>query len=60
MGLYGIGSLIVFVLAIYAIVMVAQSSEQAINKIIWIVVILALPLIGVIAWYFMGPGKKPF
>ena len=60
MELTGIGGLIILILDIYAIVMIIQSSEQLIQKIIWVLVVLILPLIGLIIWYFMGPGKKPF
>jgi hypothetical protein len=56
----GIGSLIILVAAIYAIVMVVQSRAKDMEKVLWVVVILILPLIGVVAWYFLGPGKKPF
>lgn len=60
MDLTGIGGLIVLVLDIYAIVMILQSSAKTIEKVIWALVVFLLPLIGLIAWYFAGPGKKPF
>jgi hypothetical protein len=40
--------------------MVVQSRAKDMEKVLWVVVILILPLIGVVAWYFLGPGKKPF
>jgi hypothetical protein len=45
---------------IYAIVIILQSSAKNIEKLIWFLVVLLLPLIGLIIWYFAGPGKKPF
>lgn len=51
----GIFGLIVLIADIYAIVKTLQSSAETGTKVIWILVILLLPLIGVIAWWFMGP-----
>ena len=60
MELTGIGGLIVLVLDIYAIVMILQSSAKTVEKLIWSLVVFLLPLIGLVIWYFAGPGKKPF
>ena len=60
MKVSGIIGLLILVADIYAIVMTLQSSAKTAEKIIWTLVVLVLPLIGVIAWYFAGPGKKPF
>ncbi len=60
MELTGIGGLIILIADIYAIVMILQSSAQSIEKLIWSLVVFFLPLIGLIVWYFAGPGKKPF
>ena len=27
-------------------------------KILWIIIILVLPVLGLIIWFFAGPGKK--
>jgi hypothetical protein len=56
----GIGGLIILIADIYAIVMILQSSTKSIEKLIWSLVVFLLPLIGLIIWYFAGPGKKPF
>lgn len=50
--------LLVLIADVYAIVKIVQSSAETLNKVIWIVVILVLPIIGVILWYFLGPGGK--
>jgi len=60
MDLTGIGGLIILIADIYAIVMILQSSAKSIDKLIWSLVVFLLPLIGLIVWYFAGPGKKPF
>ena len=60
MELTGIGGLIILIADIYAIVMILQSSAKSIEKLIWSLLVIILPLIGVIIWYFAGPGKKPF
>ncbi len=43
---------------IYAIVKVLQSSVPVSTIALWIAVILILPIIGLIAWYLMGPGRN--
>ena len=50
--------LLILIADIYAIVKVVQSSAPTLNKVIWIVVILVLPIIGLVIWYLMGPGGK--
>ncbi len=51
----GLLGLIVFVLDIYAIVKILGSSASTLMKIVWVLVVLILPVIGVIIWYFAGP-----
>jgi hypothetical protein len=56
----GIGGLIILIANIYAIVMILQSSAKGIEKLLWSLAVFFLPLIGLIVWFFAGPGKKPF
>lgn len=51
----GLVGLIVLVLDIWAIVKTLQSSASAGAKILWVLVILLLPVIGLILWLLMGP-----
>lgn len=51
-GLWGI---LVLIADIWAIINIAQSSASMEKKVIWIVVVLLLPVLGVIVWFFMGP-----
>lgn len=53
-------SVLILIADIYAVVMILQSSEEVLKKILWLVVVIALPLLGLIIWYLAGPGKKPF
>ena len=53
-GLFG---LIVLVLDVWAILKVAQSGASTGAKAIWIVMILVLPVLGLILWFFAGPKR---
>lgn len=55
----GIVGLIILIADIYAIVMILQSSAKGLEKLLWALVVLLLPLVGLIIWYLLGPGKKP-
>lgn len=50
-----IGGLIVFALAIYAIVSIINSTAETGTKVVWILLVLILPIIGFIIWFFAGP-----
>jgi len=56
MEVTGIFGLILLALDVYAILQITQSSAETLSKVIWIVVVLVLPFIGLIAWYLFGPG----
>jgi len=60
MDLTGILGLVILIADIYAIVMILQSSAKGIEKLLWSLAVIVFPLIGLIVWYFAGPGKKPF
>ena len=62
MGSTGISVLYLLILIadVYAVVMILQSSARSNEKLLWVLLVLILPLIGVIVWYLAGPGKKPF
>ena len=51
----GILGLIVLILDIYAIVKIVGSAATTFSKVIWIVVILLLPILGLILWLIFGP-----
>ncbi|MBI1260086.1 MAG: hypothetical protein GC184_00015 [Rhizobiales bacterium] len=54
-GYYGFWWLIIAVLDVLAIIRIAQSSAEPIWKAIWIVVVIALPVLGLIIWWLFGP-----
>lgn len=43
--------------AIYAIVMIIQSSAETGAKVLWVLLVLIVPLIGLIIWALIGPGS---
>ena len=54
-GLFG---LIILALDVWAIVKTFQSSAGTGSKVIWTVLILLLPLLGLILWVVFGPKGK--
>ena len=50
----GICGLIILVLDIIAIVEIAGSSKSTGSKLLWILLIIFLPVIGLIIWYLIG------
>ncbi len=54
---YGIVGIIILVLDIIAIMNVLQSGMEPVMKLVWILVILAMPLIGLLLWYLIGAKK---
>lgn len=58
MEVNGILGLILLIADIFAIIKIAQSSASTGLKILWIVVVLILPLLGLIVWFLLGPGDK--
>ena len=51
----GIGSVIVLFADVWAIVNIFQSSADTAKKVIWTVLVILLPVLGFILWYFFGP-----
>ena len=53
----GIVGLLILIADIWAILNIAQSQVETIKKLIWIVLILVLPVIGLIIWWLAGPRE---
>ena len=51
----GIIGLIILIANVWAIVKIIQSSASTIAKVLWIVLILILPVLGLILWLIAGP-----
>ncbi|UAB78398.1 PLDc N-terminal domain-containing protein [Erythrobacter sp. SCSIO 43205] len=52
---YGIIGLLVLALNIWALFSIWTSGSSVAAKIVWTILIFALPVIGVIAWLIFGP-----
>lgn len=51
----GLLGLIILILDVWAIVRVVGSNASTGTKVLWIVVILLLPVLGLILWFLLGP-----
>lgn len=49
--------LIVLALVIYATVLIAGSGAKTGEKVLWIVLVILLPVLGLIIWALLGPGS---
>ncbi len=54
-GYNGLWGLLVLAGDVWAIINIAQSSASNEKKALWIVLVVVLPLLGLILWYFLGP-----
>lgn len=54
----GILGLIILVLDVYAIVKTLGSGASTGTKVLWVVLILLLPVLGLILWALMGPKSR--
>lgn len=55
---YGIFGLLVLALGIYAIINIFGSSASTGSKLLWILLVLILPVVGFIIWFFAGPKSS--
>ena len=55
MEVSGFFGLLVLIADVWAIVNVAQSGATTGKKVLWIVLVLVLPVLGVILWFLLGP-----
>jgi hypothetical protein len=53
--LSGIFGLLVLIADVWAILNIFQSNESTGTKVLWIVLVLLLPVLGFLLWYFAGP-----
>lgn len=54
-GINSIWGLIVLIADIWAIINIFQSGATTGTKVAWILVVLLLPVLGFILWFFLGP-----
>jgi succinate dehydrogenase/fumarate reductase cytochrome b subunit len=49
--------ILILIADVWAILNIFQSSANNLKKALWIALVLILPLLGVIIWYFAGPRE---
>ncbi len=55
----GIVGLLILAGDVWAIINIVQSSASNGKKLLWVLLVLLLPLLGLILWFFLGPrGSK--
>lgn len=54
-GMHGLLGLIVLVLDIWAIINIVKSGIDPGKKVLWVLLVLFLPVIGLIVWAVAGP-----
>lgn len=54
-GYNGLIGLVILIADVWALVNIMQSGGDTGRKVLWIVIVLVLPVIGFLVWYFAGP-----
>ena len=54
----GFFGLLILVADIWAILNIVQSPASTGKKLLWILIILLLPVVGVLIWWFIGPRES--
>jgi succinate dehydrogenase/fumarate reductase cytochrome b subunit len=57
-GIHGLWGVLVLAADVWAVLQIAQSSASNEKKALWIVLVVVLPLVGLILWYFLGPRSS--
>jgi hypothetical protein len=55
-GDLGILGILHLFIVIYAAIQIWNSSADQAKKLIWILVVAIFPVVGLIIWFFVGPG----
>jgi Phospholipase_D-nuclease N-terminal len=55
MGIPSLWGLLVLAGDVWAIINIFQSGASNEKKLVWILVVVLLPVLGLILWYFLGP-----
>ncbi|MFA5946833.1 MAG: PLDc N-terminal domain-containing protein [Patescibacteria group bacterium] len=53
----GLIGLIILILDIVVIIEIFKSSKDMVTKLLWTLLILLFPLVGLLIYYFLGRGK---
>lgn len=54
----GFLGLLILIADVWAIVSIVQSAASTGRKVLWIVLVLVFPVIGLIIWFLLGPRGK--
>ncbi|MBZ0070821.1 MAG: PLDc N-terminal domain-containing protein [Thiohalobacteraceae bacterium] len=54
----GLLGLLILIADIWAIIKTVESSVGTGTKVLWVVVILVLPVVGLILWLLFGPARR--
>jgi hypothetical protein len=57
-GYNGLWGLLVLAGDVWAVINILQSSASNEKKLLWVLLVILLPLLGLILWYFLGPRDK--
>lgn len=57
-GYGGIIGVLILIGDIWALINILQSSAANDKKLLWVVVVILLPLLGLILWFFLGPRDR--
>jgi hypothetical protein len=55
---YSIWGLLILVLDIIALVSLLKSGADSGTKILWVILIILLPVLGMILYFILGPGRR--
>jgi hypothetical protein len=55
---YDLIGIITLLLTIWALIGILTSGVQPLEKLIWVLVVIIMPIVGFVLWYLIGPGKK--
>ncbi len=56
--MYSLLGLVILVLDVIAIVSILKSSADTGTKILWCLLVIFLPVVGMVLYFLMGPGRK--
>ena len=51
----GLWGLLVLIADVWAIVNIVQSGAETGTKVLWVVLVVVLPVLGFVLWWFLGP-----
>ena len=54
----GLWGLLILIADVWAIIKIVQSGAATETKVLWVVIVAVLPVIGVVLWFFLGPGRR--